>query len=82
VATGREGHRIAKKVRAGHALFEQASRLEEPLHRAAAFVRVLELAERPHDDEMQAVAFVATEARQNLETLQQGLHRLFARLRR
>ncbi len=51
--------------------------MEEPLRHAAQFVRAVQIAHRPEDDEMEALAFVAGEAFLLLEFVQEELQGLF-----
>ncbi len=67
----------------GHRLFRQLDRMEEPLRQALQFVRVIELAHLPHDEEMEAIAFVAVavEARLRLEAVEGVWRKLYSEAR-
>ncbi len=65
----------------GHRLFRQLDRMEEPLRQALQFVRVIALAHLPHDEEMEAIAFVAVEARLRLEAVEGVWRKLYSEAR-
>ena len=80
------GRRRGKRARKAYAAFREAVSarvlgMEEPLRHAAQFVGAIEIAHRPEDDEMEAFAFVVSEAYQRLEFVNAELQALFRDIR-
>ena len=74
---GKPAHKEQTSARLRDLVTQATLDMEEPLRHATQLVRTLELAQHAPDEEFQAIAFVAVEARSNLETV----HALWRRLR-
>jgi hypothetical protein len=77
-------HRVGAKARPGAAasrILALALEMEEPLRHATWFVRALEQVGAQGDLEIEALSFVATEARVKLETVHDIWNDIVARIK-
>ncbi|HEY2071037.1 MAG TPA: hypothetical protein VGG48_15885 [Rhizomicrobium sp.] len=85
MANGRSGKRARRAERQLEALraavSEPALAMEEPLRHAEHFLRAILMAEQPHNEEVDALAFVAGEAMLLVEDSREALAQIFAALK-
>ena len=84
MATGRRRARSEDQQRFENlraAVAERAFEMEEPLRNAANLCQAIRMAARPYDEEVEALAFVASEAHSRLLTVADSLRGLFNDIR-
>lgn len=66
-----------KLERSRNAVGDRVAVMEEPLRHATQLCRAIEIAYRPDDDELEALAFVASEAHSRLLVVNDALQGLY-----
>jgi hypothetical protein len=85
----RGGKAVARKCRGAtpagksretlrRSVFDLASKMEEPLRHAQQMVQVIALVDPAHDEDKEAIGFVAQEAAAKLDSVSERMRSLFA----